>query len=163
PSNSDPALISFSIRLIRGFFTENQQIPIWIPDLEFPVTIRLLPQRLHDRRLFPHGLKKVLHSLDSKVSIPNSARARVVEIRLLVTLNALQHDLDLVAIHDRKHVRPLWWKRIANETKLFLVPADGRRDVGHCEHRRYGMKFSHLRVSNGLRISERTYNFLLCT
>src|SRR6185369_1180620 len=131
----------------RGFklsgLAEDQYVPVRILHFKLPVAIRLLPKRLHNRRFLLHRLKKIPHSLDAKVSVPHTAASRSVKIRLFVTFNALQHDLDVVSIHDCEDVWFGGGKGIADKAELFFIPTDGRANVGYRKTRRCRMKFCH--------------------
>src|SRR5688500_7317828 len=106
--------------------TEYKHVSIEIPHLEFPVTVRLLPERHLYERLAFHRFVQSVDTVGSDVRIPQSARTLSPKIRLPIVGQGEQHDLRRPALHARVRVRGLFRKNACSiEAEIRGIPLGG--------------------------------------
>src|SRR5688500_11583449 len=132
-------------QLRRTYFqlTENKYIPIQILNLKLPVPIRLLPQGHQYSHAFSDLSVKLLNVSYSNVSIPHAAAPLRIMIRLLVSFDSLQHDLDSIANQNAEHVWRVFGKRMTGESKIALIPLEGLIDIRDWETCSYASEVNH--------------------
>lgn len=113
-----------------GHLTENQNVSVRILHFKFPAAIGLPAQGLDDGNLVLHRFVQFLHTFRANVRVPDPTAAPFIEIRLFVTFNPLEHDLDAVAKHDREEIWLGLRKGITMESELLFVPTYGGADIG---------------------------------
>src|SRR5262249_36138743 len=81
----------------------------------------------------PKVLIEFAHSLHADVSIPESSGPQMRDIRLLIAIDAQQHDLDPIPPEAGIDVGFGFRKKAGTESKLAFIPFCGRSDIAYQE------------------------------
>ena len=89
-----------------------------------------------------HSIVQLLQPGNPKIRVPNSpAIAQIIQVRLPIIGDALQHDLNIVTSQDAKNIRFMRGKRIAGKSQFLFIPADRGAYVSDCEDGIYAVNF----------------------